>query len=296
MSLNTIKMKTVFACFGFCLVAMPLDVFATSAASVAPSSTKAVKGAEADSSSIGATADNNNTDTTDILPDEPEPAVEKDPYEGFNRAMFTFNEKLDKFILKPVARAYNAIMPRPLNEGVHNFFVNINSLPTIANDLLQANFYQATSDSWRLVINTTLGVGGFFDIADRMKLKPYSNDFGLTLAKWGYANSNYLVLPFFGPSTPRDGIIGLPVDYFAFSIYPYIQPTKTRYIVYGVGVVDKRAQLLKFQEVIDEASVDKYVFVRNAYMQRRAYQIDQNNHRSFEDQASDQPLPNPVTG
>lgn len=227
--------------------------------------------------------------------DEPAPAPVNDPYEGFNRAMFTFNDKIDKFIMKPIARAYNAVMPRPLNQGIHNVFMNINNLPTIANDILQANFFQAANDSWRLVINTTIGVGGLFDIAERMKLKPYTNDFGLTLAKWGYANSNYLVLPFFGPNTLRDGL-GLPVDYFAFSIYPYIQPTKTRYIVYGVGVVDKRAQLLQFQAVMDEASLDKYVFMRNAYLQRRAYQIDQNEHRGYEDQANNQPLPNPVSG
>lgn len=234
------------------------------------------------------------TSTTTSL-DEPAAAPVNDPYEGFNRAMFTFNDTLDKFIMKPVARAYNAVMPRPLNQGIHNFFMNINNLPTIANDLLQANFFQAANDSWRLVINTTLGVGGLFDVAERIKLKPYTNDFGLTLAKWGYTNSNYLVLPFFGPNTLRDGL-GLPVDYFAFSVYPYIQPTKTRYIVYGVGVVDKRAQLLQFQAVMDEAALDKYVFMRNAYMQRRAYQIDQNEHRGYEDQANNQPLPNPVSG
>ncbi len=218
----------------------------------------------------------------------PAPVV-KDPYEGFNRAMFTFNDKLDTYIMKPIARAYNAIMPRPLNDGVHNFFTNIGNLPTIANDLLQANFFQAANDSWRLVINTTIGVGGLFDVAERMKLKPYKNDFGLTLAKWGYRDSNYLVLPFFGPNTPRDGI-GIPVDYFAFSIYPYIDNTKTRYAIYGLGVVDKRAQLLRFQGVMDEASVDKYVFQRNAYMQHRAYQIDQNDHRTYADLGDQQPV------
>lgn len=232
---------------------------------------------------VAASADPLDTPTVDT----------KDPYEGFNRAMFTFNEKIDQYLLKPVARAYNAVMPRPLNEGVHNFFMNIGNLPTIANDLLQANFFQAANDSWRLVINTTVGVGGLFDVAERMKLKPYTNDFGLTLAKWGYANSNYLVLPFFGPNTLRDGI-GLPVDYFAFSIYPYIDSTKTRYAVYGLGVVDKRAQLLKFQSVMDEAAVDRYVFVRNAYLQHRAYQIDQNDHRTYLDLKNEQqPVPNP---
>lgn len=202
----------------------------------------------------------------------------QDPYEGFNRAMFTFNDKLDIYLLKPVATFYNKIMPRPLNQGVHNFFNNINTLPTIANDVLQLNLYQAGNDLWRVTINTTVGIGGLFDVASRMNLPFYSNDFGLTLAKWGYKNSNYLVLPFFGSSTIRDGL-GLPVDYFAFSVYPYIDPQTARYEVYGLGVVDKRAQLLKVQPVLEEVAFDNYAFMRNAYMQRRAFQIEQNNHR-----------------
>lgn len=206
----------------------------------------------------------------------------KDPLEKFNRAMFTFNDKLDIYILKPVATFYNAIMPRPLNQGIHNVFLNIGNLPTIANDILQFNFYQMANDMWRLGINTTVGIGGLFDIAGRIGLEPYSNDFGLTLAAWGYDNSTYLVLPFFGPNTIRDGI-GIPVDYYAFSIYPYIKPYKTRYAIYGLGIIDRRAQLLQFQSVMEEASLDKYIFVRNAYMQRRAFQIEQNEHRSFAD-------------
>lgn len=211
-----------------------------------------------------------------------DPAPVKDPYEKFNRGMFSFNDKLDTYLLKPIATFYNTIMPRPLNEGIHNFFLNIGNLPTIANDILQFNFYQMANDLWRLGVNTTVGVGGLFDIADRMGLKPYVNDFGLTLATWGYDNSNYLVLPFFGPNTIRDAI-GIPVDYYAFSIYPHIKPYRTRYAIYGLGVIDRRAQLLQFQSVLEEASLDKYVFVRNAYMQRRAYQIDQNQHLSFAD-------------
>ncbi len=219
-------------------------------------------------------------DTTEAPIDDTAPTVEKDPYEGFNRAMFTFNDKLDIYVLKPIATFYNKVMPKPLNKGIHNVFENINTVPTIANDLLQANFYQASNDTGRLLINTTIGIGGLFDMATRMDLEPYSNDFGLTLARWGYSDSNYLVLPFFGPNTVRDGLIGLPVDYFAFSLYPYIEPPSFRYQVYILGAIDKRAQLLKFQDVVDEASLDKYVFMRNAYLQRRAFQIDQNNHRS----------------
>lgn len=223
---------------------------------------------------------------------EPEtPFEQPDPYQKFNRAMFSLNDRLDIYFLKPVATFYNKIMPKPLNEGVNNFFRNIRELPTIANDLLQANFYQATKDFWRLAINTTVGVGGLFDIATRMNLPYYENDFGLTLSTWGYRQSNYLVLPFWGPNTLRDGI-SLSVDYFAFSIYPHINPTTTRYELYALGVLDRRAQLLQYQSVFDEAAIDKYAFVRNAYLQRRAFQIEQNAHLSYQDQKT---LEAPVT-
>lgn len=222
--------------------------------------------------------------------DEPAPTEIKDPYEGFNRFMFGFNEKVDKYFMKPVATFYNTIMPKPLNQGVHNFFNNIGTLPTVANDLLQFNFYQAANDSWRIIVNSTVGIGGLFDVASRINLKYYSNDFGMTLAAWGYENSNYLVLPFFGPSTPRDGIIGIPVDYFAFSVYPHINPQSTRFQVYGLGVVDRRAQLLKFQGVLEEASVDKYTFIRSAYMRRRAHQIQENQHLGYYEREDAQPV------
>jgi phospholipid-binding lipoprotein MlaA len=218
---------------------------------------------------------------TDTATDTPA-STASDPLEGFNRAMFTFNEKLDKYVLKPVATFYNLIMPKPLNQGVHNFFLNIGNLPVIANDILQANFYQMANDMWRLGVNTTVGIGGLFDIAERINLKPYSNDFGLTLAKWGYHNSTYIVLPFWGPRTIRDGI-GIPVDYYGFSIYPYIHPDSTRYELYGLSVIDWRAQALQYQDVMDQAAVDRYVFMRDAYLQRRAHQIEENDHRSYAD-------------
>lgn len=216
----------------------------------------------------------------DIIPAQP--VETHDPYEGFNRIMFDFNDRVDTTVLKPVATFYNKIMPRPLNEGIHNIYNNLNNLPTIANDLLQLHFHQLASDVWRFGINSTIGIGGIFDVAGRMNLQQYNNDFGLTLARYGYTNSNYLVLPFFGPNTVRDGI-GIPVDYYGFSIYPYVEPPSARYELYGVGVIDKRAQLLQYQQVFEEAALDKYVFVRNAYLHRRAFQIDQNDHRTAAD-------------
>lgn len=209
------------------------------------------------------------------IDDDAPPVTQKDPYERFNRVMFRFNDALDQFILKPVANVYNAILPKPITKGIGNIFANIDTIPTVFNDVLQANIYQATSDAWRLVINSTVGILGFFDVAAQIGLEPNKEDFGLTLAQWGYKDSNYLVVPFLGPSTPRDAL-GWPVDYYAFSIYPYIHPKIRRYELYALGVVSRRADLLRYQNVMEQLSVDKYVFLRNAYMQRRAYLIQRN--------------------
>lgn len=208
--------------------------------------------------------------------EETPPALEiSDPYEPVNRAIYTFNEVLDKLILKPVATVYNKIIPNPIRKGIKNFYGNIDTIPTVINDVLQGNIYQATSDTWRLVINSTIGILGFFDVATEIGLDPNTEDFGLTLAQWGYTKSNYLVLPFFGPSTPRDAV-GIPIDYYAFSIYPYIHPPIRRYEIYGLGVVARRADLLSYENVMEQVSIDRYAFLRDAYLQRRAYLIQRN--------------------
>jgi phospholipid-binding lipoprotein MlaA len=195
-----------------------------------------------------------------------------DPFEGFNRAMFTLNDKLDTYIMKPVATFYNKVMPRPLNTGINNMYQNINTVPTVVNDLLQANFYQATSDAWRLGINSTVGLAGFFDVAKHMDLEYNEETFGLTLAKWGWTQSDYLVLPFFGPNTIRS-TIGKPVDWL-FSVQRWINPWfPVRVGVYTLQFVNERAQLLQYQGVFNQAALDPYVFIRNAYLQRQAYLI-----------------------
>lgn len=199
----------------------------------------------------------------------------KDPYEKFNRVMYHFNDALDNWVLKPIAMLYNKIMPKPLNKGISNIYSNIDTIPTVFNDVLQGNIYQATNDAWRLAINSTAGLLGFFDLASDIGLEPNKEDFGLTLARWGWENSNYLVLPFFGPSSLRDGI-GIPVDYYGFSIYPRIYPLVERYRIYAVGLISRRADLLHYQNVMQQAAIDEYVFMRDAYMQRRAYQIERN--------------------
>jgi phospholipid-binding lipoprotein MlaA len=202
-----------------------------------------------------------------------------DPLEPFNRAAFKFNTTLDDYLVKPAAKVYNTVLPKPFTSCIHNAFGNIGELPTIANDLLQFNFYQALSDTWRFLFNSTLGIGGCFDVAKHIGLPHNYEDFGLTLARWGYRKSPYLVIPFFGPSTIRDAF-SKPADYLFFSMYPWIRSTQLRYGIYAVGVIDTRADLLKYQNVFEQAAIDKYIFTRNAYLQRRNYLIKRNNDLS----------------
>lgn len=203
------------------------------------------------------------------------PINPKDPYEKFNRVVYHFNNGFDLAILKPIATVYSKVVPKPLSKGISNFFSNLDTIPTVLNDILQANCYQATSDFWRFVINSTAGLLGFIDVASEIGLERNFEDFGLTLAQWGYKDSNYLVLPFLGPSTVRDGI-AWPINYQFFTIYPYIQPARVRYQLYISGVISKRADFLYYQDFLRQAAVDKYAFMRDAYLQRRAYLIERN--------------------
>lgn len=199
----------------------------------------------------------------------------KDPYETFNRPMFVFNDWLDKLILKPIAVFYTKITPKPLSKGLSNAYNNIDTVPTILNDVLQGNFYQAVNDSWRLGINTTIGLAGLFDVAAGMGLEPNNKqDFGLTLAQWGWVNSNYLVLPLLGPGTVRDQLSVYPNYYL--TVYPYIESDNAEYGLFAGSLIVRRAEILRYQNVFEQAALDKYTFVRDAYLQRRAYLIERN--------------------
>lgn len=207
--------------------------------------------------------------------EEPRTFNPKDPYEPFNRVMYHFNDLFDKLLLKPVATFYNIVVPKPITKGISNIFSNIDNIPTIANDILQFNFYQAASDTWRLAINTTVGIGGFFDVAASLGLERNYEDLGLTLARWGWVNSNYLVVPFLGPTTVRD-VLAWPVNYQYLTVYPYVYPIALRYQIYITSIVSMRAELLRYSDVLDNVSFDKYVFMRDAFLQRRVYKIDRN--------------------
>ena len=196
----------------------------------------------------------------------------QDPYESINRKSHDFNMAFDATILKPPARVYKAMVPGPVRGSIDNAYDNIHMLPTVANDLLQAEWKQSIRDTWRFLINSTLGIAGFFDVATDMGLPPHSNDLGLTFAKWGDKNSPYIVIPFLGPSTIRDGV-GAAFDFSIFMPYPYIRNDAVVYGLLGLRYIDLRSQFFETDRLMAEA-FDKYAFVRDAYLQNRNYRIN----------------------
>lgn len=193
----------------------------------------------------------------------------QDPLEGYNRGMYVVNQKLDKYIFKPVAEGYRFILPAPVRKSVTNAFINLNEIPTFINSVLQANLYNSFTAAWRFAINSTLGIGGLFDVAaSQMDLPHQTTDLGVTFGKWGYKNSSYFVLPILGPSTIRDAV-GLGINYQFFTVYPWIDPSYVRYAVLSVNFVNERAQLLDLENARKAASLDPYAFDRSAYLQYR---------------------------
>lgn len=205
----------------------------------------------------------------------PEQQDESDPLEGFNRAMFSFNETVDGLIVKPAATLYNDILPEPVNKGVTNFFGNIDDVVVFANDLFQFKFAHAMNDLGRITFNSTIGLLGFIDVATPMGMKKRDEDFGQTLGHWGMGTGPYLVLPIFGPSSIRDGV-GLVVDAYIDPIND-IEDNSTRNQMIVVEAIDLRADLLSASKVFDEAALDRYLFIRDAYLQRRLNQVHDGN-------------------
>ncbi|MFT3741697.1 MAG: VacJ family lipoprotein [Gammaproteobacteria bacterium] len=208
----------------------------------------------------------------------------QDPYEGYNRKVFKFNKVVDSAVYRPVAQVYSAIIPKFVRIGVSNVLSNIAEVPRIGNDILQANPRWAVMDTGRLVLNSTLGLAGLVDVASNMGLEKHSQDFGLTLARWGYTDSSYLLVPFLPPSTPRD-FLGLAGDY-AMTPWTYVRPNWIGWSAYGLVVVDKRASFLANDKLIEEA-FDPYLFLRDAYFQNRKMQIEKVKH-PFEEETMDQ--------
>jgi len=202
-----------------------------------------------------------------------------DPWESFNRPMHHFNKTIDGLIIRPVALAYNDYLPAPAKTGVRNFFNNLDDVNVLMNNLLQLKFRQAGNDSGRLLINTTLGLCGLIDVADRWGMEKNYEDFGQTLGYWGVGDGGYLMLPILGSSTLRDAVGSVPD--ILLSPVRLFSDTQTRVAVFSLRMVDFRVAYLPAESMIRG---DEYSFVRNAYMQRRAWLVaDGDIYDEFDD-------------
>ncbi|MFT6286930.1 MAG: phospholipid-binding lipoprotein MlaA [Alcanivorax sp.] len=191
-----------------------------------------------------------------------------DPLERFNRPLFALNNSLDKYLVRPIAVGYDLIMPAPAQRGVGNFFSNIYDFSSALNAVLQGRFEGAAQSGGRFLVNSTVGVLGVFDVATPIGIRPYRTDFGHTLAIWGLPSGPYLMVPLYGPRTIRSGT-GTIVDTYT-SVPTYIDNVSLRNSIWGLELVDGRSRLLNAEQLL---SGDRYIFVRDAYLQQRKYFI-----------------------
>ncbi|MFT5658937.1 MAG: phospholipid-binding lipoprotein MlaA [Gammaproteobacteria bacterium] len=213
------------------------------------------------------------------------PTDPSDPFESYNRSMDSFNNKLDRYVLKPVAIGYDTVTPSPVQKGVSNFFSNLDDVLVIFNDLFQFKFKQLASDTGRLVINSSLGIFGLIDWASDIGLNKHDEDFGQTLGYWGVSSGPYLILPLFGPSTIRDtgGLITdssylNPINNEVHEEWQYpARDTSTATSLSVVKAVDSRARLLKAEGILNEAALDRYIYIREAFLQQRLNLVHDGN-------------------
>ena len=198
-----------------------------------------------------------------------------DPLEGYNRAMFAFNENLDKALVKPVAQAYDYVTPKPVQTGVGNFFSNLADPWIGLNNMLQGKPAEAFSDWMRFMVNSVFGIFGLLDIASEARLPKHDEDFGQTLAVWGVGEGPYFVVPFFGPRTVRDAAV-LPVDLAGDKVWR-AGHVPTRNAVRVLDVVHTRATLLGADRTLEESTFDKYAYLRDFYLQQRRYKVHDGN-------------------
>ena len=194
-----------------------------------------------------------------------------DPFEGFNRAVFNFNDGLDRVALKPAATAYKNILPSFAQTGIGNFFGNLADVWTAVNNLLQGKVESGLNDFMRVAVNSTLGFGGLLDIGSEAGLQKHKEDFGQTLGVWGVKSGPYVVLPLLGSSTLRD-TLATPID-FAGDPVSYAESSRARIAANMVRVIDLRASVLDASSLVEDAAIDRYEFIRDAYLQRRESKI-----------------------
>ncbi|MDM8560242.1 VacJ family lipoprotein [Candidatus Parabeggiatoa sp. HSG14] len=216
------------------------------------------------------------------------PTHKDDPFEKMNRGVFAFNKKVDKAVVKPIAKGYRAITPDTVEQGVSNFFNNIDDIIVVANDLMQFKLEQAASDSGRFLINSTVGLLGFFDVATKVGLPKHDEDFGQTLGYWGISSGPYLMLPILGPSSARDAV-GLGGNMLLDPRFYYVTTPASSNVVIASSVVegvDTRAGLLESEKVLRAASLDEYSYMRDAYLARRQYLVHDGNPPKEEEEES----------
>lgn len=199
-----------------------------------------------------------------------------DPWEPMNRNIFEFNQKLDKYALKPVSQTYQFVVPEFFRDGISNMFSNISDVYTAGNNVLQGKPKEALDDVCRVIVNTTFGIAGFFDVASQGGIDKHKEDFGLTLGHWGIGNGPYLVLPVLGESSVRD-TVGWVVDIQTDILLQQVSNIPVRNSITALRLVDIRTKLLGATDLLDEAAFDKYTFTRDAYLQRRYSRIYDGN-------------------
>ena len=188
-----------------------------------------------------------------------------DPFESVNRAVFAFNDVMDRWLIRPVAQGYDWVTPDPVQRGIGNFYANLYDFNSAINGALQWRWKGVAQSSGRFLVNSTVGLLGFFDVATRMGIRPYRTDFGHTLAIWGLDSGPYLMIPFFGPRTVRSGA-GTLFDLYTSVPALYIDDGIVRWSIWGLELIDGRARLLETDELI---SGDRYIFIRDVYLQTR---------------------------
>lgn len=198
----------------------------------------------------------------------------RDPLAPANREIYRFNMLLDKAVLRPIAKGYNKVTPQPVQNSISNFFSNLSLPVTVVNDLLQLKPLDAARDTGRFLVNSTIGIGGLFDPASHWDMPAHSEDFGITLARWGVPSGPYLQIPFLGPSDVRDAL-GMSVDYYGSASHWSGWSPATRNALYGLRAVQARASFLNVDQMLEQ-SYDPYAMMRSLYFQNRDQTIEKN--------------------
>ncbi len=205
----------------------------------------------------------------------------RDPFEGFNRGVYSFNQGMDKVIFDPLGKLYQAITPDFVDKGITNFFSNLGDIAVVANDILQFKFAQAYSDTARILFNSTLGLLGFFDVSSKMGLDKHNEDFGQTLAHWGVGSGPYLVVPFFGSFTFRHAT-GSVADSVLNPVF-YLESDELRAGLLTLNYVDVKSDLLSTKDLVADAALDEYEFIKNAYFTKRESLINDGALPAFDE-------------